>query len=236
MGVRDFRSGDSIRQINWKASAHTRQLMVKTFQPAISLATAVFLNLNLTEYDDAHWREWSEWGVELAASLCAHLSEQRQAVGLMTNGVDPLAVQTGETHFDERDGRLLRPPPDQLRAAPEQYLPPVIQPQNGRPHLMKILERLARVEAMETIDFVDWLPRPTLNLSWGTTVLVISPIGTERLQNGLHNLVRKGLNPVLLATAPSASFRQVRERARRLGFSAFSMCDERDIRQWQRVR
>ncbi|HEX6386997.1 MAG TPA: DUF58 domain-containing protein, partial [Anaerolineae bacterium] len=41
MGVRDFRSGDSLRQINWKVSAHTRKLVVKTFQPAISLETAV---------------------------------------------------------------------------------------------------------------------------------------------------------------------------------------------------
>ena len=34
-GVRDFRSGDSMRQVNWKVSAHTQNLMVKTLQPAI---------------------------------------------------------------------------------------------------------------------------------------------------------------------------------------------------------
>ena len=54
MGIRDFRSGDSIRQINWKASAHTRNLMVKTHQPAISLETAVLLDLNTSSYHTQH--------------------------------------------------------------------------------------------------------------------------------------------------------------------------------------
>jgi len=233
MGVRDYRSGDSLRQINWKASAHTRQLMVKTFQPAISLATAVLLNLNLEEYDRAHWREWGEWGIELAASLCAHLIEQRQTVGLMTNGLDPLAMIGLEATFDERDGRLQLPPTDELREAPAKFLPADISPRNGRPHLMKILERLARVEIVESVDFVDWLPRPCLNLSWGTTILVITPRSTERLQNGLHRLVRSGFNPVLLATAPAPDFGRVRERARRLGFMAYQVMDQRDLSAWR---
>ncbi|NUP92879.1 MAG: DUF58 domain-containing protein [Candidatus Omnitrophica bacterium] len=69
MGVRDFRSGDSLRQINWKVSGHTRQLMVKTFQPAISLETAVLLNLHNESYNRQNRWMTVEWAIELAASL-----------------------------------------------------------------------------------------------------------------------------------------------------------------------
>ncbi|MEJ2748347.1 MAG: DUF58 domain-containing protein, partial [Anaerolineae bacterium] len=105
-GVRDFRSGDSLRQINWKASAHTRQLMVKTYQPAISLETAVLLTLHRDDYLRENRANRIEWAIEVAASLAAHLADQRQAVGLLTNGVDPLG--SGETAvFDEESGRLI---------------------------------------------------------------------------------------------------------------------------------
>ncbi len=46
MGVREYHAGDSQRHINWKVSAHTDHLLVKRFQPAISLETAILLNLH----------------------------------------------------------------------------------------------------------------------------------------------------------------------------------------------
>ncbi|MEM9774543.1 MAG: DUF58 domain-containing protein, partial [Chloroflexota bacterium] len=71
-GVRDYRPGDSMRQINWKVSAHTRNLVVKTLEPAINLETMVVLNLDSEDY--TRWSRFStiEWSIELAASLAAH--------------------------------------------------------------------------------------------------------------------------------------------------------------------
>ncbi len=106
MGVRDYRSGDSLRQINWKATAHTRNLLVRTNEPAISLETAVLLNLNLGDYIWTDPIGTVEWAIELAASLSAHLIQERQAIGLITNGIDPLSEK--EQDFDEKSGRLLR--------------------------------------------------------------------------------------------------------------------------------
>ncbi|MEW5988685.1 MAG: DUF58 domain-containing protein, partial [Chloroflexota bacterium] len=88
VGVRDYHAGDSLRQMNWKVSAHAEKLLVKTFQPAISLETAVLLNLRLDDYANRY--DGPEWAIEVAASLASHLISQRQAVGLMTNGTDPL--------------------------------------------------------------------------------------------------------------------------------------------------
>ncbi len=214
-GVRDYRSGDSLRQINWKVSAHTRQLMVKTYQPAISLATAVLLNLHSGDYDANSRASQTEWAIEAAASLAAHLADRQQAVGLITNGSDPL--QEG-AEFDEESGRLKKISPTE-----HIQLPPAIPPRPGRLHLMKILERLARLETAVTIPFTQWAATACLHLSWGTTILAITPRGDEAVCHTLHRLVRAGLNPILIAVEPSYNFGQVRERARHLGFAAYNI-------------
>lgn len=235
MGVRDFRSGDSMRQINWKASAHTQQLVVKTFSPAISLETAVLLDLHAGTYQRHSRQNATEWAIEVAASLAAHLIEQRQAVGLMTNGIDPLALGTGP-EFDEESGRLRRHSLADLPGPVLDHLPPPIPPRNGRHHLIKILERLARIEAENTIPCDRWAPEATAHLSWGVTVPVITARGTEAICQALHRLVRAGFNPILIAVEPEADFGLVRQRARHLGFAAYHLAHIRDLDQWRQRR
>lgn len=223
-GVRDFRSGDSLRQINWKTSAHTQQLMVKTYQPAISLETAVLLNLHRDDYQRENRANRIEWAIEVAASLAAHLVDRRQAVGLLTNGVDPLG--SGETAvFDEESGRLVSETGE---------LPPAIPPRPGRANLMRILERLARIEAGGTATFTHWTPTACVNLSWGVTILAVTPRGDEAICQTLHRLVRSGFNPILITIEPDANFGLVRERARRLGFTAFNVSQRDSLSQWRR--
>ncbi len=232
MGAREFRSGDSLRQINWKASAHTRQLLARTYEPAISLETAVLLDLHTDSYSRQSRANTIEWAIEVAASLAAHLVDQRQAVGLITNGLDPLAVEDGPA-FDENSGRLLRHSAAVLSENPTSLLPPAIPPRHGRNHLVKILERLARIENENTITLTNWATEATAHLSWGVTILVITARGTEMVCQTLHRLVRTGYNPVLIAVEPDANFGLVRERARRLGFSAYPVAAQADLDRWR---
>lgn len=231
MGARDFRSGDSLRQINWKASAHTQKLLVRTFQPAISLETAILLNLHAADYARRDRFYWTEWAIVVAASLATHLDSHRQAVGLLTNAVDPLKIQEEAREFDEVTGRLLfHPAADQTLRA---YMPGPISPRTGRPHLMKVLEQLARLDARDTVTFSEWAPPACVRLSWGVTLVAITAQGDERTCNMLHRLARGGFNPILIAVEPDANFGRVRERARRLGFQAFNVASRRDLERWQ---
>jgi uncharacterized protein (DUF58 family) len=225
LGVRDYQSGDSLRQINWKASAHTRHLLVRTFQPAISLETAVLLNLNNEEYQRRTRLDAIEWAIEVAASLAAHLIEQRQAVGLISNGADPLQGELNP-NFDEASGRLQRDQAQNATASP-------ISPRTGRSQLMRLLEQLARLEAVDTVPFADWLPRACHNLSWGTTLLVITPNGDDATCQALHRLVRLGFNPVLLTVEKVYQFGQVQERAKHLGFTAYEVAHDEDLDRWR---
>jgi uncharacterized protein (DUF58 family) len=232
MGVRDFRSGDTLRQINWKASAHTQNLLVRTFQPAISLDTSILLDLNSSAYVRRELHYTSEWAIVVAASLAAHLINNRQAVGLITNGVDPLRLKEESREFDDATGRL-KSKSESTEQSFLRYMPPAIPPHSGRPHLMKILEQLARVETQETLSFQEWAPIASLGLSWGVTILAITNRGDDKTCNTMHRLVRKGYNPILITVEPDANFAQVRERARRSGFQAFNISSPRKLDIWR---
>lgn len=233
MGAREFRSGDSLRRMNWKASAHTNTLMVRTFQPAISLETVILLDLHSLAYERRERYHATEWAIVVAASLANHLISQRQSVGLMTNGVDPLRGKEETRQFDDVTGRLLvETGPNGAGAAA--YRSAAIAPHPGRAHLMKILEQLARIEAGETIPFAEWAPAACIRLSWGITVLAITAQGDPMVINTLHRLGRSGFNPILVAVEPDANFGRVRERSRRLGFPAFNISDRQDLSPWQR--
>lgn len=232
MGVRDFRSGDSLRQINWKASAHTQALLVRTLEPAISLETMILLDLHSATYERRERHYSTEWAIATAASIATFLINQRQAVGLASNGVDPLQQQEGARVYDETTGRLLFEP-EAAGDQTVQFATASIDPRTGRPHLMKILEVLARLVPRDTIPLPEWSPRVTTNLGWGITVIAITAQGDTTTCNALHQLTRSGYNPVLIAVEPDANFGLVRERARRLGFRAFNVSDRRDFARWQ---
>ena len=222
-GVRDFRSGDSLRQINWKMTAHTRNLVVNTLQPAISLETMIILDLESDSYRRQSMYRDVEWGIEIAASFAAHLIGQRQGVGLITDGVDPLQGLGDDLKFDEFNGRLIIPPASELER------PYPIKPGTGRAHLIKILEQLARAERANHEPFHEWLSKTLIPISWGGTVIIITPKADEQLCSVLYQLVRKGLNPILIQVRHTADFPQIRQRAKYLGFHAVEVIDDKDI-------
>ena len=85
-GKRDYVASDSLRRMNWKASASTGRLQIKQFEPSIALQTEIFLNLNASEYVTKHRIDATELAIVVAASLANWAVIQKQAVGLTTNG------------------------------------------------------------------------------------------------------------------------------------------------------
>ncbi|MDR1220921.1 MAG: DUF58 domain-containing protein [Treponema sp.] len=118
--LREYRSGDEPRRINWKASirslatqrppeletrytAHTPTLLVNEYEAAISYPLVVFLNLDPDEYTLRKRELWFERAIEAAASLCLMASRDRQDLGMI------LYMPWGEP--DVGPGNLIKPSP-----------------------------------------------------------------------------------------------------------------------------
>ncbi|NJN84155.1 MAG: DUF58 domain-containing protein [Caldilineaceae bacterium] len=92
-GVRGYETGDSLRRIHWKASAHEDTLLVKKFQPAIALNVTIVLDLNRNAYPYASVIGASEWAISVAASIASHFIKRRQPIGMLCNGIDSVVEQ-----------------------------------------------------------------------------------------------------------------------------------------------
>ena len=231
-GVRPYESGDSMRNIHWRASAHEDTLLVKKFQPSMALSTTVVLDLDRSAFPYREEYSGSEWAVVLAASVASHVAEQRQEIGFLSNGEDP---RTGA----------------EVLAVPSR---------NGRGHLMGILEILARIQLRDMrkadeessnrngrapkgatdggseeevwrspIALPTWLPGRVAHLSWGSTLVVVTPRLTEELVWVMHGMYRRGLNVYALVCTLQPQFKRIQEQAEALGITSHQTIWESDL-------
>ncbi len=111
-----------------------------------------------------------------------------------------------------------------------------IPPRTGREQLMQILEVLARVTTTHNQSFESWLTNTTLSLNWGTTLIVITPEGSESCLATLHQQVRRGFSVVLIVTETYASFDGIATKARNLGIFSVNVSNKSDLKYWTRGR
>jgi uncharacterized protein (DUF58 family) len=205
-GKRGYVSGDSLRRVDWKATAASGHLQVKLFEPSIALETEIFLDLNSEAYEFHSRASATELAIVVAASLANWVVRARQAVGLATNGMDPLG----------QDGQ-----------------PPRLLPRRGRSNLMRILEVLARLQAGQTSDLVNLIRRESVHLSWGATLILITPRLDEAFFDGLFQARRSGFDIILIPCGPTPGLQRARQIANSFDFPLVHILSEQDLDVWR---
>lgn len=112
--IREYQSFDTLKTVNWLATARTSQLKVNVNDFTAAREVLILLNV---ESDNVNYEEQLiEEGIRIAASLAEYLVADNVACGLVSNAVD---ILTGETpvipagqslshvrHLQEQLGRL----------------------------------------------------------------------------------------------------------------------------------
>lgn len=88
-GIRDYASGDSLRDVHWKASARTGDLRVKVHDFTADPKVLVILNVQTSEYQWSDVGETEtetiEYGIRIAATLCVRALKYGLSAGFATN-------------------------------------------------------------------------------------------------------------------------------------------------------
>jgi uncharacterized protein (DUF58 family) len=208
LSKRDYIAGDSMRRVDWKASAVVGRLQVKQFEPSIALETTIFLNLNRNEYPDQARIDSTELAIVIAASLANWIISKKQSVGLVTNGGDPLAADT-----------LVQP----------------ISSRKGRGHLMNILEILARVQLSERMAFTELVRNRSAHLPWGTTLVLIAGQADESLFDELFQAQRRGQDVVLVIAGRGGNLQATRRHAHYFSIPFFAFRNEAEVNDWRKL-
>lgn len=219
LSKRDYVAGDSLRRVDWKASAAVGRLQVKQFEPSIALHTVIFLNLNANEYAWNARLDAAELGIVIAASLANWVTARKQTLGLVSNGLDPLGS--------------LEDSPSGEAEAPLQRLER-IPGGKGRGHLMRILDVLARIQPAESVSLVDVLRQESPRLPWGATLVLITGQADEALFDQLFQARRRGQNVVLVIAGRVPGGQEIRQRAQAFGFAVYLFQTESDLDVWRR--
>ena len=206
IGKRDYQAGDSLRKIDWKASASVGRLQVKQFEPSIALESVLFLNLNPEEYQLKTRFIATETAISIAASLANWIIGKKQTVGLCTNGTDILG--------DKSSSKAL-------------------SPRKGRTHLMRLLEVLARIQTADNETCLSLFHRNRFSLSWGTTVIIIAGQADEELFNEFYAAKKTGLDIVLVLCGEVAGLKEMKRKANYFKIPLYHFFDERDLNIWQ---
>ena len=83
--LREYRSGDESRRINWKASARNNKLLVNEYDLSLSYPLVLFLNVDVNEYTIRNREAYVERIIETAAAICLMAARDRQVLGLIVH-------------------------------------------------------------------------------------------------------------------------------------------------------
>ncbi len=199
-GKRAYVAGDSLRRVDWKASAALGTLQVKQFEPSVSVEALIALNLCRTDYDRMAWIDGTELAIVTAASVANWLIERRQKVGML------------------------------IHASTQHAEPTLLGTRSGRPHMIQMLERLALVQPDQEAPFAVPLQYAITKGNWGTTLIVITGQANPALIQQLLDARRRGLSPVLIACGYGTRIDAVRRQCATFGIPAYHVLRERDMR------
>jgi uncharacterized protein (DUF58 family) len=171
-GIRDYRPGDSVRQIHWKSTARRGQLQTKIFEPAASQQLVLFLNgQTLPHAYEGVIGDYMETVLVVGASIAQAALEARYPVGMYTN------------NSARDEARRVRLPASRHAA-----------------QLTRILETMAQLTPFTSLPFDQLLRLEAPQLPFGATVIAVSAIVSEPILSALLALHDAG-HPVSLILA-----------------------------------
>ena len=235
------------------------RLMVKRYQPAIARDTLICLDLYQEDYGRRQRYTATELAIVVAASLANHvIVREGLPVGLFAEAHDPLAGLDGQPKdagtgsglqqaADEVGPRGVRLTPDLASAWGPGELPALspaesvsrfsLPPRTGRGQLVRVLEVLARVQAIPAGEaapgaprrFASLLRQAGTSLSWGATITIITGQETRELLDAVFSLRRAGYAVALILVQPGVPSEGLRDRSERLSVPIYKVWQERDL-------
>lgn len=166
-GTREYRYGDPLRGINWKATARSGRLQVHKRDYSADHRLMIVLNV------EDHEGMWSvttddrlvEYGLSAAAGLARQAIEHGMEAGFAAN-----AAEAGR---------------------PEEQ-PALIMPEAGQPHLTALYESMARLKTERLLPMHELLTILGERLTTRTDIAVLSSYENDRITEAARRLEQAG--------------------------------------------
>ncbi|BBH19949.1 hypothetical protein Back11_12940 [Paenibacillus baekrokdamisoli] len=163
-GVRDYHSGDSLKTINWNATARAGKLQVHRRDFTADYRLMILLNVedHAEMWDVVKDTELIEQGIRMAAALVQYATEQGLETGFAANG-----------HEIDVPG-----------------MPMTVERSSGNEHLLHILEQMAKLVIVREVPFDALLHQ--LTERWqdedSYDVVIVSAFMSEKIELAIDKM------------------------------------------------
>ncbi len=184
VGVREYREGDSLRRINWKASARSQSLQSHLYESSTSYTLAVFVNTQ-TWNDGIYSPDLNlfELLVCVAASVASWSIDQGYATGLYVNTTLYQPEQAS-------DRSLFNPAAEGSNGWERHQVR--LKPAIGEEQRRRMLELLARIQPFFGSSLQDLIQAERFSLPAGSTVVLVTSTLGEQLLETLRRVRQSG--------------------------------------------
>ncbi len=163
--IRDYRPGDPLKRIDWKATARRREVQSRVYDPASDLVAVVALNVSTLPIAwQGFYGDVFERAVSVAASLASAWAESRAPVGLLANCT-----------FPGNDAPIR------------------VTPSRSPGQMTRILEALAMADVFTLTPIDRMLTDERRRMPFGSTVALVTAVVTRPLEISIDRLRRHGV-------------------------------------------
>lgn len=166
--IREYTSGDTLRHVHWRSTAHTGKLMVKEFDAERS--DYAFKDIwiipdmhQASQLGDGN-ESTEEYCITIAASLVKKYIDSGKQVGLIASGDQPC----------------------------------LFQPERGGQHLWLRLEALTLMKATGKVPIAQLIAEEIERFGTSSAVIVITPSADERAFGSLRHLKDRGATVIVI--------------------------------------
>ncbi|MPZ48499.1 MAG: DUF58 domain-containing protein [Dehalococcoidia bacterium] len=173
VGLRDYRPGDPMRRIDWKASARHQSLQSKVYEPSSTLHMLVAVNVHTLAHSwEGYVPEMLDRVLSVAGSVARYGFEAGYAIGLVANG-----------------------------AYPESDRPMRVPVGRSSDQLARVLEALAVVGPLTLTPLERVLEREAQSFPYGATLVCVTSRMDEPLAASLRRVAGAGHAVTVLSLA-----------------------------------
>lgn len=163
-GLRDYRGGDPLKRVDWKATARHHKLQSRIYDPSSNPQIVIALNVTtVPEPYQGFIAEIYEQAISVAATLATAYADEQLPFGLISNCSFPTEDSTIRVPAGRSDRQLLT-----------------------------VLEALAMVDSFTLVAMDRLVDEEARRLPLGSTIVLITALTPPRLAEALRRVKQRG--------------------------------------------
>jgi uncharacterized protein (DUF58 family) len=235
-GVREYRRGDKLTAVHWRASARDGRLQTKIFEPTTMIGALLVLDMYNIAYEQRGVEERSELAVSAAASLATYVSAARQRIGFLSNGRDSADRARYESIEINATSRRQAEQLAHMHEESHRLRPFEVPVGRGPLTLQQILDATARVELSDFQPVGTMLLREFPRLPRDASVLVLTPRIDRALLEAAATMRRSGFVMTVFVFGNDANLAQRRGQLLGHGVHSYGIEDKSQLGRLALVR